>query len=566
MNKLLRTRYGWVIMLLIIIAVNYLFSFIRFRADLTAEKRFTLSEATKDMLGKLDDRVDITLLMAGDMPAGFKKLAGSSADMLSEFKAIASNNISFRIQKPGENVPDSSKPVVMDSLRSLGINATNVKAQTKEGEGQEEQLVYPGAVIRYKDRALGIDFLQGQNFQDGLNSLNNAEALLEYKFASAIFKITQDSVPLVGYLTGNGEPVDYRVYDLIEKTLRPNYAFRIIPVDSVAAIPPIFNALLIVKPTRKFNDSQKLKIDQYIMNGGKAIWMIDNLYASLDSLQRSEGQFIAFDMGLNLEDQLFRYGVRINQDLVQDLQCDKIPSVIGNTGDKPQIQLLPWPYFPLLRNTTGHPIAKNLDYVAAQFPQSIDTVKADGVKKTILLSSSTESRILNTPALVEWASVRNEEDLKKFTRSNIPVVVLLEGKFQSLYSNRLTQTMGDSLAAAGLPFKASVNNGKMIVAADGDLVLNAINQTEGPLQMGTNLYTRQQYANREFLLNSMEYLVGNMGILETRGKDYTLRLLDKSKYEDSKSMWQLINILLPVVFVMVLIAVYQNLRKRKYGR
>ena len=188
------------------------------------------------------------------------------------------------------------------------------------------------------------------------------------------------------------------------------------------------------------------------------------------------------------------------------------------------------------------------------------------MKKTILLSSSTESRILNTPALVEWASVRNEEDLKKFTRSNIPVVVLLEGKFQSLYSNRLTQTMGDSLAAAGLPFKASVNNGKMIVAADGDLVLNAINQTEGPLQMGTNLYTRQQYANREFLLNSMEYLVGNMGILETRGKDYTLRLLDKSKYEDSKSMWQLINILLPVVFVMVLIAVYQNLRKRKYGR
>lgn len=566
MTKLLRSRYGWVLLLLLLVAVNYLFSLFRFRADLTAEKRFTVSPATRQMLEKLDSRVDITLLMAGDMPAGFKKLAGGATDLLNEFKEISSNNISYRVEKPGENIDDSARAGLADSLRMLGINPTNVKAQTKEGEGQEEQLVYPGAVIRYKDRAIGIDFLQGQNFQDGINSLNNAEALLEYKLASGIDKITRDTVPLIGYLTGNGEPVDYRVYDLIERTLRPNYAFRIIPVDSVAVIPPIFKALLIVKPVTKFSDAQKLKIDQYIMNGGKAVWMIDQLYASLDSLQRSEGRFVAFDMGLNLDDQLFRYGVRINQDLVQDLQCDKIPSVIGSMGDKPQIQLLPWPYFPLLRNTSGHPITKNLDYVVSQFPQSLDTVKADGVRKTILLSSSTESRILSTPALVEWASVKNEEDLKKFTKSNIPVAVLLEGRFQSLFSNRLTQAMGDSLAAAGMPFKASVDQGAMVVASDGDLLLNAVNQTDGPIPMGMNLYTKQQYANREFILNTLEYLVGNMGILETRGKDYTLRLLDKAKYEDSKSQWQLLNILAPVLLVIVLVAMYQFLRKRTFAK
>ena len=566
MTKLLRSRYGWVLLLLLLVAVNYLFSLFRFRADLTAEKRFTVSPATRQMLEKLDSRVDITLLMAGDMPAGFKKLAGGATDLLNEFKEISSNNISYRVEKPGENINDSARAGLADSLRMLGINPTNVKAQTKEGEGQEEQLVYPGAVIRYKDRAIGIDFLQGQNFQDGINSLNNAEALLEYKLASGIDKITRDTVPLIGYLTGNGEPVDYRVYDLIERTLRPNYAFRIIPVDSVAVIPPIFKALLIVKPVAKFSDAQKLKIDQYIMNGGKAVWMIDQLYASLDSLQRSEGRFVAFDMGLNLDDQLFRYGVRINQDLVQDLQCDKIPSVIGSMGDKPQIQLLPWPYFPLLRNTSGHPITKNLDYVVSQFPQSLDTVKADGVRKTILLSSSTESRILSTPALVEWASVKNEEDLKKFTKSNIPVAVLLEGRFQSLFSNRLTQAMGDSLAAAGMPFKASVDQGAMVVASDGDLLLNAVNQTDGPIPMGMNLYTKQQYANREFILNTLEYLVGNMGILETRGKDYTLRLLDKAKYEDSKSQWQLLNILAPVLLVIVLVAMYQFVRKRTFAK
>lgn len=566
MTKLLRSRYGWVLLLLLLVAVNYLFSLFRFRADLTAEKRFTVSPATRQMLEKLDSRVDITLLMAGDMPAGFKKLAGGATDLLNEFKEISSNNISYRVEKPGENINDSARAGLADSLRMLGINPTNVKAQTKEGEGQEEQLVYPGAVIRYKDRAIGIDFLQGQNFQDGINSLNNAEALLEYKLASGIDKITRDTVPLIGYLTGNGEPVDYRVYDLIERTLRPNYAFRIIPVDSVAVIPPIFKALLIVKPVAKFSDAQKLKIDQYIMNGGKAVWMIDQLYASLDSLQRSEGRFVAFDMGLNLDDQLFRYGVRINQDLVQDLQCDKIPSVIGSMGDKPQIQLLPWPYFPLLRNTSGHPITKNLDYVVSQFPQSLDTVKADGVRKTILLSSSTESRILSTPALVEWASVKNEEDLKKFTKSNIPVAVLLEGRFQSLFSNRLTQAMGDSLAAAGMPFKASVDQGAMVVASDGDLLLNAVNQTDGPIPMGMNLYTKQQYANREFILNTLEYLVGNKGILETRGKDYTLRLLDKAKYEDSKSQWQLLNILAPVLLVIVLVAMYQFVRKRTFAK
>jgi ABC-2 type transport system permease protein len=566
-DRLTKSKYGWLAVLILLVLVNWLFSFIHYRADLTAEKRYTVSGATRSMLEKLDSEVDVTVLLGGDLPAGFRKLAGSTADLLEEFRDISGNKLSYRFEHPGTGLPDSLKGSLIDSLRSLGINATNVKAQTKEGEGEEQQLVYPGAVIRYKDRTIGVDFLQGQNFQAGLSSLNNAEALLEYKLAGSINKIRQDTVPLIGYLAGNGEPLDYSVYDLIEKTLRPNYAFRILPIDSVQVIPAFFKAILIVKPIQRFNDSQKLKIDQYVMHGGKLIWMIDNLYASLDSLQRSQGEFIAFDMGLNLEDQLFKYGVRINQDLVQDLQCDKIPSVIGSVGDKPQIQLLPWPYFPLLRNNTGHPIAKNLDYVVSQFPQSIDTVQVKNIKQTVLLSSSRESRILSTPAKVEWASVRNEEDLKTFTNASVPVAVLLEGRFESLFANRLTKAMADSLAAAGQPFlSGSKEENKMIVVADGDLVINSIDQNEGPLQMGTNMYTKQQYANREFLLNSLEYMVDQSGILETRGKDFTLRLLDKTKYEDSKSFWQILNIVLPALLVMFFIALYQFIRKNKYGR
>ncbi len=566
-NRLIRSTYGWVIAGLLLVLINWLFSFLNFRSDLTAEKRYTVSDATRKLLKGLDGDVYVTVLLQGDLPAGFKKLAGSTGDMLAEFRSISGNKLQYRFEHPGAGLPDStSRGELIDSLRRLGINATNVKAQTKEGEGQEQQLVYPGAVISYKDRSAGIDFLQGQNFQDGLSSLNNAEALLEYKLASSIQKIMQDTVPLIGYLAGNGEPLDQRVYDLIENTLRANYAFRILPIDAVPAVPQMFKALLVVKPIQPFSDAQKLKLDQYVMQGGKLIWMIDNLYASIDSLQRSEGQFIAFDMGLNLDDIFFKYGVRINQDLVQDLQCDKIPSVVGSVGGKPQIQLLPWPYFPLLRNNSGHPIAKNLDYVLSQFPQSLDTVASPGIRKTILLASSPESRILNAPARVEWASVRNEEDLKTFTRQNVPVAVLLEGNFQSLYANRLTKSMGDSLIAAGQPFKVASTDNKMIIVADGDLALNMVDKNEGPLQMGTNMYTKQQYANREFLLNSLEYMLDQSGILETRGKDYTLRLLDKTRYEDRKSFWQLVNTLLPVLLVIVLIALYQYFRKMKYSR
>jgi ABC-2 type transport system permease protein len=568
LNRLLHAKFGWAIVLITLVGINILFSVFHFRLDLTAEKRYTLSNPTKELLRKLEDKVDITVFLEGEMPAGFKKLAGSTEDMLSAFKGTAENNLSYRFSRPGEGMDDTSRMALYDSLRRMGINPTNVKAQAKEGEGMEERLVYPGAIVKYKDRVLGVDFLQGQSSLDGINSLNNAEALLEYKLADAIRKITLDTVPLIGYLVGNGQPVDYSVYDLIENTLRQNYAFRILPIDSVSIIPPVFQAIFVVKPVVPFNEHQKLKLDQYVMHGGKLIWMIDNLYASLDSLQRSEGQFIAFDMGLNLEDLLFKYGVRINKDLVQDLQSDRIPSVIGNMGNKPQIEVLPWPYFPLLRNTSNHPIAKNLDYVVAQFPHSLDTVSAPGIKKTFLLSTSPEARSLQTPARVEWASIRTEEDLKTFNKSNIPVAVLLEGKFQSLYANRISTNMADTLARIyGQPFKASDDQeNKMVVIADGDIALNAFTQQEGPLPMGMNSYTKQQYANREFLLNTLEYLVDNSGILETRGKDYTLRLLDNKKVEEDKTFWQLVNIAGPILLIILLIAVYQFYRKKKYSR
>ena len=566
-DRIIRARYGWLAVLSVLLSMNLLSTLFHVRLDLTVERRFTLSDATRRMIRELDEPVEITVLLDGDMPAGFQKLANASRDLLNDIRDISPDKISFTFARPAADADDSTRLLVYDSLQRMGVNPTNVKAQTKKGEGTEETLLFAGAVIRSGDRTVGVDLLSGQSQLSGIESLNNAEALLEYRFADAIRKASRQSVPLVGYLAGNGEPLDYRIYDLIEQTLRPNYAFRIIPIDSVTHIPSEFSALCVVKPMQPFTDAQKLKIDQYVMRGGRVVWMLDNLYASLDSLQRSEGSFIAFDLGLNLEDMLFRYGVRINRDLVQYLQNDGIPSVIGQMGDKPQIEVLPWPYYPLLRHNGQHPIAKNMDYVLSKFPQSIDTIRAPGIRKTILLSTSPAARSLPTPARVEWESIRTQEDLASFNVPSIPVAVLLEGRFASLYANRIGRAQADSLQVVqGTPFmSASTSEGKMVVVADGDLALNDVSQQDGPLQMGMNAYTRQQYANRSFLLNTLEYLTDSTGILETRSKDYTLRLLDDKRVEAERLQWQLMDIVAPMLLMLLFIAAWQFWRKRRFG-
>lgn len=566
MKQLAQSKYYWILLLAALLVINWLAAFLPFRADLTAEGRYTLSRPTRNMLSNLQEPVNIDVLLSGEMPAGFRKLSSSTNDLLEEFKAAGKSNFRFRFIKPGEGLNDTAKAVLYDSLYQLGLSPTNIKAQTKEGESKEERLVFPGAVITLNGRTTAIDLLQGVSAEGGLESLNKAEALLEYKFANAIRQLQQDTIPLIGYLAGNGEPVSYQVFDLIDHVLKKNYAFRILPIDSVNQIPPVFKALVIVKPVVPFSDVQKLKIDQYVMQGGKVIWMIDNLYAEMDSLQRVQNEFIAFDRGLNIEDQLFKYGVRINQDLVQDLNADKIPSVVGSVGGKPQIQVLPWPYFPLLSNYSGHPIAKNLDYVLSQFPNSIDTVEAKGIKKTILLATSPESRILATPAKVSWQSIESEADLRTFNKGAIPVAILLEGNFPSLFTNRLSAEQKAEWQNAGQPISTISIPNKMIVIADGDIAMNAVTEKEGPLPMGMNAYTKYQYANREFIQNSIEYMVDESGILETRSKDFTLRLLDKKKLEDGKTRWQLINIVLPILIILVFGFLYQWMRKSRYQK
>lgn len=566
-NKIFASKYWWLLLLVILFAVNYIALTFHARFDLTKEKRYTLSKATKDLLKNLDGEVQIDVFLKGEFPAGFKKLANSTEEFLGLLKDRNSSKVHYRFISPQDEMPRLMNKTYEDTLIGMGASAINLSVQVKAGE--ENKRVYPVAIISYKGRQALVNLYAGGRRMITAVEMNSAEALMEYQFAKTLDGLINPSKPLIGYSMGNGEPTDYKTYDL-QQTLQQDYQMFLLDLKKQPIIPDTFKVLLIVKPTAQFTEEEKLKIDQYIMRGGKLLCFIDNLIAEQDSL-RYIPETIAFDRDLNLTDQLFKYGVRINTDLVMDLQCDYMPFAVGGSQDNPQFEFLKWNYYPLFESGGNHTINKNTGLIAGRFVNSIDTINTPEIKKTPLLYSSANSRAISTPALISINENKNVPEDAKFKKKNIPVAFLLEGKFTSLYRNRASKSQIDSLNAAGIPFRnESIDGGKMIVVGDGDMVLNDISPKDGPLPMGMNFYTmgsqyEYQFANRDFLLNCMEYLVNKPGIIETRNKDIVLRLLNSQKVKDQKTTWQFINIALPVLLVLLFGWVYQQVRKRKYA-
>ncbi len=556
-------------LLIFLFGINYLASVFHARFDLTREKRYTLSQVTKDLLKNLDYDVQVDVFLKGEFPAGFRKLANSVEEFLRECKEYGKGKLKVVFTDPLKNLDDSTAAYLMDSVRYFyDIPAYTLQAPGKVGDEMKQKLVLPGAVIHYRDTTIGVNLLKGMKAygteQEQMAELyNDVEATLEYKFASAIQKITSMKKPLVGYALGHGEGWGYNVNDAV-KTLIADYRFDTVNIKTIPFIPSDFNALVILKPTQPFSDADKLKLDQYVMRGGKLFLMIDNMYAEFDSLYNSNG-FVAFDRGLNLEDILFKYGVRINQNLLQDMQCDKLPQVSGDKATGQQQRLVDWPFFPVL-NGTNHLISKNLDGIRAFFPNTIDTIRLDGIKKTFLLKSSSNARILPAPAMINFEFMQIAPDIRLFNVHDVPVAVLLEGKFISMFKNRISKIQADTLNTMGVPYmEACDRNTQVIVVADGDIAMNQYSQLNGPLPMGINLFTHYTYANKEFYTNALEYLVNPSGIMETRSKNFTLRLLDPQKVKEQKATWQFINIAVPLLIIILFGMMYQQLRKRKYA-
>ncbi len=580
MQKIIQYKFWWVALILFVIVINFGANYFYKRWDLTTEKRYSLSASSIAILKNLKENVEVEVFLKGQFPAGFKRLANATKEFLEECKSHSKGKLSVRFTNPMLKLKGEEAFLFKDSMQVFyDIPSMNVNSLQKENNEASTIDVLPGALVRSAKSVYGVNLMRrgvlDLEDEERTNQLfTKIEATLEGKFISAIEKASNPNLRTVGYLVGNGQPneMDGTAYDLFN-TLSPKsiesaeYKFGVVDLQKTPFIPTEISTLLITKPTIAFTDNDKLKIDQYIMQGGNVMWMVDNMYAEFDSLMQSGNQgFIAFDRGLNIDDQLFNYGARINQNLLQDLNCDKVPLVRGSIASGLQKQNVHFSFFPIL-NTTNHPIVKNLDGIRSIFPNTVDTIGVPNIKKTVLLKSSNHAKIIGTPFKVDFSFVQYAEDPNQFTVKDTAVAVLLEGNFTSFFKNRLSQTLKDSLDKYRIPFlEKAIKPGKMIVVADGDIALNLISQKGEPLLMGQNNYKELAitYANKDFLINSIEYLSGNDNILATRAKDYTMRVLDPVKKQNNAGFWKFITTTVPIALIVLIGFIFNLLRKKRY--
>jgi ABC-2 type transport system permease protein len=609
MNKLLKHKYGWLLLLIFLVIINIGASQLRARIDMTAEQRYSLSAPTRSLLKNIEEPVTVDVFLTGEFPAVFRKLQKSTDDLLHEMKSYAGNNLIIRYTDANSFIPEETREqlfynfmnaqrrmgfnvdsllqsqpnlqaqmmqqMISDSLKALGILPYNLQVQQKENESSQ-RLIFPSAVVRAGDKIMSVDLLSGKTEYsrssltgrlelDEAKSVGNAEALLEFKFADAIAKIQRKQKPLIGYMVGNGQPTGPETFDLVQ-TLEKTYQFNIINPNTTPVIPKDFAAVLIVKPSVPFTDSTKMKLDQYVMQGGKLLWFVDMLYAEKDSLAY-QARTLAYDRGLNLDDLLFKYGVRINRDLLQNLppNCDLSKLVVGNAGGEPQLQDVPFNYYPLLSASATHPITKNSEGVLGQFVNTVDTVKAEGITKHLLLTSSENSKTVTTPAVISLDELKTIENPQLYNKKFLPVGVLLEGSFSSLYGNRASADMRSYFEKYyGSFLTSSKEPSQQLVVADGDMVLNGYNR-EQPFTMGYSQVQDHSFSNKTFLQNTLEYMTGNAAVISLRSKEVAVRLLNREKVETEKWKWQLINIAAPVFLVILGAFVFGWWRKRKYA-
>ena len=562
--------------LLLVILVNILLSWVNFRIDLTEDKKHSISKETKQILTDLEDVVFIKIYLAGDFPTEFKHLQSELLNLLTSFKSIAGDNFDYEVIDPNNTNDESEKIDLFKQLVKDGLTPTDIEIRSTSSKSS--QIIFPGALIYYKDRQQAVNFLKNSVTKKAGENINASIENLEYEFIAAIHHLAKNNIEKIAFLEGNGELTDKEVYDLTESVLQDNdklsYHYAIerfnikeFEIDSSKMEADIskqildlssFKALIIAKPTIAFNMLEKFIIDQYIMNGGKILWLIDGVNATMDSLQKANS-FIALKNDLNLDDQLFKYGVRINPNLIEDLRSTQIPIVTGYSNNMPQQSYFPWPYYPLLFSEINHPISKGLDAIKCDFASSIDTIQ-NTIKKTILLTSSKQSRINPTPAKISLGILQNPPPMQSFNKSQLPIAVLLEGEFESVFKNRILPK------EQSIDFKDKSKPTQMIVVADGDVARNSVSNNGDIYPLGYDRFINYTYpGNKKFVMNAIHYLCDDVGLTQLKSKEIKLRLLDKEKIASNMFLIQFINIVFPLLLLLIATLLFLNFKKRKYA-
>lgn len=546
--------------ILALVLLNLASTKIFVRADLTQDKRYTLSKTSKDIVDAVAQPLYIDVFLKGSFPGEFKRLQTETSQLLEELKA-QNPNIIFQFVDPLEN-PDE-REAVMQSFMERGLTPINITLDDKGKQTQE--VVFPWAIATYGDKSIKVPLLKNMMGASTEEKVISSVQHLEYAFANAINTISTPKQKKIAIIKGNGELHDILIADFVRE-IRENYYIGPFTLDSVAhkaketlAELKKYDLAIIAKPTERFTDEEKQVLDQYVVNGGKTLWLVDQVNIEMDSLYNERGMTLAMPRDLNLNDMFFKYGIRINPDLVKDIMATPIALATGNEGSASQYTQYPWFYSPMIYPEGDNPIISNLDGIKFEFASGIEILQND-IKKTVLLRSSPYSKLVGTPVEVDLSMVQDRPDKSEFqNKGQIPVAVLLEGSFKSVFQNRV------------LPFDDSTFSGsgkdtKMIVISDGDVIKNQLDKNFQPMELGYDKWTGNLYANKEFLLNCVNFLLDDNGLINIRSKQVNLPLLDKEKVYENYSLTQMLTVALPIVVLLIFGLLFTFLRKRKYSR
>lgn len=554
------------LLILIVVLLNIACSPLFYRVDLTKEKRFSLSEPTKELLRKQRDIFYVDIYLAGNLTPNMKQLQQGTIEMLNSFRNYAHDNIQYAVSDPFSISDQNLQNKFIKSLQDKNIYSIPF-FESQEDEASRS-FIFPFALITYHGRSVAIPLVNGltrtvltPDFDPSVSI-----SLLEYKFSKAIHELSDNHRDYVGFLDGEGEADTLQLED-IAASLNELYKVSLIDLPNSFEIDTNFKVVIIAKPTIPFTPQDKYKIDQYIMHGGNVLWLIDPVIAGFDSLRSGNGQFMAVDYNLNLIDQMIQYGARVNSDIIEDKQCTHINVPVANSSN---FIKRPWPYNPVLTNfNKDNPITKNLDAVEGQFVSTVDTTAVPGIRKTILLTTSSQSRFFRTPVPVNFNIVdpKYAPTDAQYDKPYLPVAVLLEGDFPSAF--RGVKPKAEELAKLGFgngPFLEEGKPARQIVIGDGDMILNNVDpQTGKPDILGVNYIEKYIFGNKDFIMNCVEYLSDNSGLIETRAKEVKLRPLDDKKVKETRTRWQVINILAPLFVLYLFSGIYNFIRIRKYA-
>ncbi|MEM6641987.1 MAG: gliding motility-associated ABC transporter substrate-binding protein GldG [Bacteroidota bacterium] len=547
-----------IILVLSIALINQLCNKIPFRIDLTEEGRYTLTDPTVQLLEELDEEVFFEIYLAGDLPSNFERFRKSIEEMLLQFVVVSDNRVGFRFTDPGQATGSKARNQFYQSLIEKGIEPTNLTYKDADGD-QMQKLLFPGGTVSMNMIELPVNLLKGNRSEGSELQLNQAIEGLEFQLASAIAQVQgAGSRKRIGYVKGHGSPDSLEIAGFKNTVLSRFDLFELNLKGRKELVG--YDAVVVAKPSQPFSEAEKYLLDQYLMKGGNLLFFIDALSVNLDSVF-GEGT-VAIPRELNLTDMLFKYGVRINQNYVLDVNSGQFPIVTGNIGDQPQIQMIPWPFDPVITNFSDHPSVRNLDAVRGQFVSEVDTVRAVGVQKTPLMSTSKYTKVLSPPVRVAFNDLRDKLRPDFFTQGPKTIGYLLEGSFSSLYANRLIPAQFEKAA-----FLEKGEIGKVVVVGDGDLIRNEVDPKTGePLSLGVEPFSGITYADEDFIINILDYLTDDNGLIAARSREVKIRPLDRVKIQRGRTKYQVINVVLPILIVLVLGLLKWYLRKSKYAK